>query len=64
VVRFRILWFAALLDKRLKQCTDPEVGELMMNVQDRFHLFDSEFAICHHARRRLMLRNAKEQLTK
>ena len=62
--RLRILWVAALLDKHLKQCTDHEVGELMVTVQGRFGLFEPEFAICHHARHRLMLRNAKEQLTK
>jgi hypothetical protein len=61
--RFRTLWIAALLDKRLKQCTDHEVGELMVIVQGRFGLFEPEFGICHHARRRLLLGSAKERLT-
>jgi hypothetical protein len=61
--RFRTLWIAALLDKRLKQCADHEVGELMVIVQGRFGLFEPELAICHHARRRLLLGSAKERLT-
>jgi hypothetical protein len=28
----------------------------MMVVQDQFHIFEPEFALCHHARRRLLLR--------
>jgi cytochrome c oxidase assembly factor CtaG len=51
-------------DKRLNECTDHEVGELMEIVQDRFAIFEAEFAVCHHARRRLMLRNSKELSTK
>ena len=52
-VRFRTLWTAALLDNRLKQCTDHEVGKLLILVQQRFHIFEPEFAICEHARRGL-----------
>jgi hypothetical protein len=63
-VRFRILWTAALLDKRLTQCTDPQIGELLVLVQERFGIFEAEFGICHHARRRLLLRIAKENLTR
>jgi hypothetical protein len=33
--RLRILWFAATLDKRLEQCTDHEVGDLMVIDQGR-----------------------------
>jgi len=54
--RFRILWIAATLDKRLKQCTDDEIAELLNVVQERFHIFEPEFAICYHAKRRLLLR--------
>jgi hypothetical protein len=61
--RFRTLWTAAMVDKRLKQCTDREVGDLMRFVQERFGLFEAEFAICHHARRRLLLKSAKERPT-
>lgn len=52
-VRFQTLWIAAMLNNRLKQCTNHEVGELLIHVQDRFQIFDAEFAICEHARRRL-----------
>jgi hypothetical protein len=59
-MRFRTLWVAALLDKRLKQCTDHEVGELMVIVQGRFHVFESEFGICEHARKRLVRSTGKD----
>jgi hypothetical protein len=62
--RFGVLWTAALLDEQLSQCSDLEIGDLMLSVQERFGIFEPEFALCHHARCRLMLRNAKEQLTK
>ena len=54
--RFHTLWIAALLDEHLTQCTDREIGELLILVQERFHIFEPEFAICHHAKRRLLLR--------
>jgi hypothetical protein len=54
--RFRILWVAATLDKRLRECTDREIGTLLTIVQSRFHIFEPEFALCYHARRRLLLR--------
>jgi len=55
-VRFQTLWIAAMLDNRLKQCTDHEVGNLLFLVQERFHIFEPEFSICEHAKRRLLLR--------
>ena len=54
--RFRTLWTVALLDEHLTQCTDHEIGELLTLIQERFHIFEPEFAICHHAKRRLLLR--------
>ena len=54
--RFRILWTVAALDKRLRQCTDREIGTLLTIARDRFHIFEPEFALCHHAKRRLLLR--------
>lgn len=54
--RLHILWIAALLDKRLSQCTDRQIGELLVLVEDRFAIFEPEFGICHHAKRRLLLR--------
>ena len=55
-VRFRTLWTAAQLDKHLRQCTDHEIGKLLVIVQDRFHIFQPEFAIVYHAQRILLLR--------
>jgi hypothetical protein len=48
--RFRTLWVAALLDRRLAHCTDRQLGELMDFVQERFGIFEPEMAVCHHAR--------------
>jgi hypothetical protein len=58
--RLRTLWIAAALSKQLKLCTDRDISELMAIVQDHFGIFEPEFAICYHARRRLMLRITKE----
>ena len=55
-VRFRTLWTVALLDKHLNQCTDSEIGKLLVIVHERFHILDPEFAIIHHAQRRLLRR--------
>jgi hypothetical protein len=52
--RFRALWIAALLDKRLNRCSDHEIGALLSFAQDRFHIFDPEFAICDYAQRTLL----------
>jgi hypothetical protein len=43
--RFHTLWIAALLDEHLTQCTDCEIGELLILVQERFHIFEPEFGI-------------------
>jgi hypothetical protein len=62
--RSRTLWIAAMLDDRLAGCSDHEIGELMNLVQERFGMFEPEMAVCEHARRRLLLRSIKEQLTR
>jgi hypothetical protein len=62
-VRFRTIWSAALLDNHLEQCTDTEISQLLIIVQEQFHIFEPEFAICQHAKRRLLLWSAKERLT-
>jgi hypothetical protein len=61
--RFGVLWIAATLEEHLIQSTDREIGQLMLIVQDRFAIFEPEFALCHHARRRLLLRTTKEDFT-
>jgi hypothetical protein len=63
-MRFRTLWIAATLDEHLAQCTDLEIGDLTLIVQERFGIFEPEFALCHHARKRLLLRIPKENLTR
>lgn len=55
-LRFRTLWTVALLDKRLNQSTDHEIGKLLVIVQDQFHILEPEIAILYHAQRRLLLR--------
>ena len=55
-VRFRTLWTAALLNKHLNQCTDREIGKLLVIVQDQFHILEPEIAILYHAQRRLLRR--------
>ena len=62
-VRFGVLWIAASLDKRLRRCTDLEIGDLMLVVQERFDIFEPEFSICYHAQQRL-LRAAEKDLRK
>jgi len=54
--RFRVLWLAAMLDESLMHCTNHEIGDLMLIVQERFCIFQPEFAICHQATRRLLQR--------
>jgi hypothetical protein len=62
-MRFRTLWVEALLDESLSDCTDHDIGGLLAIVQERFAIFEPAFAVCYHARQRLMLGSAKERLT-
>jgi heme oxygenase len=59
--RLRILWITARLDKLLAHSTDRQLGDLMGCVLERFGMFEPEFAICYHARRRLLLTTAEEK---
>jgi len=52
-----------MLDRQLARCSDREIGSLLSFVQDRFHIFEPEFAICRHAQRSLLLRNIKEDFS-
>ena len=58
--RLRILCVAAALNERLAKCTDHEVGDLMILVQERFGIVEPEFAICYHAIRRLLCSVAED----
>src|ERR1035441_9639231 len=42
VQRSGVLWTAADLDKRLRQCTDREIGTLLTIVGDQFHIFEPD----------------------
>ena len=48
------LWVTVELDRRLSRCTDLEIANIMTVAQERLPLFEAEFAVCEHARRRLM----------
>jgi hypothetical protein len=52
--RAQTLWVAAELDKRLSRCTDPEIAELLGKAAERLPIYEPEFAVTEHARRRLM----------
>ena len=58
--RLQTLWIAARLDKALAKCTDHEIGALLSLVEERFAIFEPEFGLCEHARRRLLLRGIRE----
>jgi hypothetical protein len=53
-----------MLDGSLLHCTDHEIGELMLIVQERFGIFEAEFGICEHAKRRLLLKPKMENPTR
>jgi hypothetical protein len=61
--RFRTLWITVLLHERLGDCTDREIGDLMVIVKKRLGIVEPEFAICYHAMVRL-LRSVEERLRK
>jgi hypothetical protein len=51
--RFCTLWIVAALDEHLACSTDQDIGDLLSIVQTHFEIFEPEFALCHHARKRL-----------
>ena len=54
VQRARTLWVATELDKRLSRCTDAQIAELILRTEERLPIFEPEFAVVEHARRRLL----------
>jgi len=48
------LWIATELDKRLLRCTDAQIAELLARAEERLPIFQPEFAVIEHARRRLL----------
>jgi hypothetical protein len=54
VERLRTLWIGALLGERLARCSDHQIVDLLSMVQDGVGLFSPDFAVCEHAKRRLL----------
>ena len=52
--RAKTLWVATELDKRLSRCTDAQIAELLLRAEERLPIFEAEFAVIEHARRRLL----------
>jgi hypothetical protein len=52
--RAKTLWIAAELDKRLSRCTDAQIADLLARAEERLPIFEPEFAVVEHARRRLV----------
>jgi|HubBroStandDraft_4_1064222.scaffolds.fasta_scaffold593125_1 hypothetical protein len=52
--RAQTLWVAAELDKRLSRCSDWEIAELLCTAEERLPIWEPEFAVVEHARRRLL----------
>jgi hypothetical protein len=52
--RAQTLWVATELDKRLSHCTDAQIAELLARAEERLPIFEAEFAVIEHARRRLL----------
>jgi|SRR5579871_468478 len=59
--RAKTLWIAAELDRRLSHCTDAQIAELLARAEERLPIFEAEFAVVEHARRRL-LRSGQQEL--
>jgi Phage integrase family len=55
------LWVATELDKPLSRCTDAQIAELLLRAEERLPIFEADFAVVEHARRRL-LRSGQQEL--
>jgi hypothetical protein len=52
--RLKTLWIGAQLGRRLECCSDAQIADLLSKVQDGLGIFSPEFAVCEHAKRRLL----------
>ncbi len=52
--RAKTLWIATELDRHLSHCTDAQIAELLARAEERLPIFEPEFAVVEHARRRLL----------
>lgn len=52
--RLKTLWTGAQLRERLEWCSNAEIADLLSIVQEGLGLFSPDFAVCEHAKRRLL----------
>jgi hypothetical protein len=48
-----------MLGEHLELCSDQQIGDLLSAVQDNLELFGPDFAVCEHAKRRLLKSSAR-----
>jgi hypothetical protein len=58
--RLRILWLLALFGERLERCSNAQIGDLLIKVQERMGLFTPEFGVCEQAKHRLQRSSMKK----
>jgi len=56
--RLETLWAAAQLGEHLESCSDHEIANLLLLVQDSLGIFGPEFAVCEQAKSRLLRSSA------
>jgi len=59
--RAKTLWVATELNECLSRCTDAQMAELLIRAEESLPIFEAEFAVIEHARRRL-LRSGRTRL--
>jgi hypothetical protein len=59
VERLTTLWIGAMLGEHLELCSDHQIGDLLSAVKDNLELFGPDFAVCEHAKRRLLKSSAR-----
>jgi hypothetical protein len=57
--RLKTLWAGTQLEELLDSCSDHEVATLLAFVQGSLGIFGPEFAVCEHAKKRLMRSSAR-----
>ena len=57
--RLQTLWFAAAFAERLERCSNAQIGDLLIKVQEGMSLFSPEYSVCEHAKRRLQSASTK-----
>jgi len=52
--RLRTLWIGVLLGEHLERCSNGQLSDLLSMVLNSLRPFSPEFAVCEHAKRRLL----------